>query len=230
MKEAKIPIYYIKKLPRGFSFSDGMNIQLWESINYMKLVDNLTGNEPRQNTWVKFGWTDSHLWAYFNCKDSHIKATIIEHDNKNIWTENVVEIFLDPLGLKHIYYELLVNCQNTGFDGIVHLASGKKGIGSGKGIQCFTDWNPCSFIHRVTGRGIFNNSSKSDEFWEVVLCISFEEFYINNQKTPEPGDHWYFNIFRVDSGPWGRELYSWNATLIPDFHVSENFGIMEFIC
>ena len=140
----------------------------------------------------------------------------------------MVELFLDPLGLGRIYYELQVNCRNVSFDGVIHNASGAIGVGADKGLECFHAWNPKSFQHMVTGKGKFNGTADQDEYWDTELCIAFDELYMAPHNPPRPGDRWRFNAFRVDSGPWGQELYAWNPTGMPNFHVSELFGVMEF--
>lgn len=224
-----VPVYKAKKLPSNISLDGDVSKRAWQTLEEVQLVDTVTGKSPRQNTWAKFGYTDSHIWAAFHCEDTYIVANLTEHDHKDLWTENVVEVFLDPLRLGHIYYELQVNCRNTGFDGIIHLASGAEGVGARAGMQCFTDWNPAGFRHEVTGKGRFNGRANSDEYWDVELCIAFEELYMIGQLAPKPADRWRFNAYRVDSGPGGQELYAWNPTLMPNFHVSELFGILEFV-
>ncbi len=225
----ELPVYRCVKLPASHSLDGRIDKDDWNNVKPVSFVDAVTGSTPRQKTWAKFGWTDSHLWAGFHCEDTAIVANLTEHDHRDLWTENVVEVFLDPLGSRHVYYELQVNCRNTGFDGIIHLASGAEGIGARGGMQCFTDWNPPTFQHAVTGRGKFNGSAEFDEYWDVELCIAFNEFYMTGQIPPKPGEKWLFNTFRVDSGPWGQGLYAWSPPMMPSFHVSVRFGTMEFL-
>jgi hypothetical protein len=224
----KIPAYQVIHLPEDMVLDGNINKTAWDTASIVELVRTRDGGKPRQKTRVKFGWTSTHLWAAFHCEDSHIVASLTEHDHPRLWTENVVEVFIDPLGLEKIYYELQVNCRNTGFDGIVHNASGRVGIGPDQGIQCLTAWNPKSFCQMVSGRGIFNGTAASDEYWDVELCIGFNDLYLAPNKPPRPGDRWRVNIFRVDSGPWGQEYYAWSPTIVPKFHISELFGVMEF--
>jgi len=223
------PVYHAKMLPPDTLLDGDIGKRAWQTFEAVQLVDTVTGKKPRQKTWAKFGWTGHHFWAAFHCEDTHIVANIAEHDHKNLWTENVVEVFLDPLKLGHIYYELQVNCRNTGFDAIIHNASGAEGVGAMGGMDCFTDWNPSSYQHAVTGKGKFNERAESDEYWDVEFRIAFSELYMTGQAIPQSGDQWHYNAFRVDSGPWGQELYAWNPTMMANFHVSARFGILEFV-
>jgi hypothetical protein len=225
----ELPLYKVARLSADHALDGRIDKDDWKAADSAQLVDAVTGHEPHQKTTAKFGWTDSHIWAAFHCEDTAITANLTEHDHRELWTENVVEVFLDPLRHRHIYYELQVNCRNTSFDGIIHLASGAEGVGARGGMQCFTDWNPETFQHVVTGKGKFNKSADSDEYWDVELSIAFSDLYMIGQAPPKPGEQWLFNSFRVDSGPWGQELYAWSPTMMPNFHVSARFGTMEFL-
>jgi hypothetical protein len=224
----QIPVYQVKKLPETHTLDGVISKPAWKSIPAVALRRTTDSQDPRQKTEAKFAWTGTRLWAAFHCEDTHISAQLTEHDDMMLWSENVVEIFLDPLGTGKVYYEFQVNCRNAGFDGIVHNASGKIGVGPGEGMQTLTAWNPASYKHLVTGIGKFNGTAQEDQYWDTELCIGFEELYMAPHNPPRPGDRWRFNAYRVDSGPWGQELYAWNPTGMPKFHVSELFGVMEF--
>ena len=223
-----LPVYKCKALPADLVLDGKVNKPAWKDRPAIKLVRTVDGRPPRQQTWAKYGWTQTHLWAAYHCDDTHIVANYTEHDTPDLWSENVVEIFLDPLATGRVYYEFQVNCRNVTFDGIVHNASGAAGVGPDRGLQCLTAWNPASFQSCVTGKGKFNGTAEKDEYWDVELRIGFADLWMVKKNPPQPGDQWRFNAFRVDSGPWGQELYAWNPTVMLKFHVSDLFGIMEF--
>lgn len=224
-----LPIYKTHKLPNSIKLTGDYNKAEWQSLPSINFCNSPNGKIAKQKTTAKFGWTDTHLWAIFYAEDTCIKADLTKkHDDIELWTENVVELFLDPIGLGRSYYELQVNCNNVGFDGIVHNASGAVGIGPTMGCECFRDWNPKSFEHIVTGKGKFNNTADKDEYWVTEFKIAFNDLWMIKE-TPQIGTKWRFNSFRVDTSNNQQELYAWNPSLMDWFHVSELFGIMELV-
>ena len=84
----------------------------WRDIAPVYLVETVTGARPAQATWFKTAWTDSELRVLFHAADTDAWATHTAHDAP-LYEEEVVEIFLDPVGDLGSYFEIEINPLNA---------------------------------------------------------------------------------------------------------------------
>lgn len=103
-------IYHCKWMSEG-------SIQ-WKNIEGVRLVDNISGQNPRLKTTVKACWTEDYLHFLFECEDDHIIATYDKRDDP-IYYEDVVEIFIDESGKGIHYKEFEVSPRNVVFDALI---------------------------------------------------------------------------------------------------------------
>ena len=70
---------------------------------------------PRFRTRVKMLWDDDFFYIGAEMEEPHVWATLTDHDCV-IFQDNDFEVFIDPDGDNHEYYELEVNALNTTWD------------------------------------------------------------------------------------------------------------------
>src|SRR5688572_28306667 len=80
---------------------------LWRSAATLHLVTNHNpgGATPKAWTEVKTAWTATHLYVAFLVGTKSIEGTLTQHDGA-LYTQDVVEMFLDPDGDSQNYLEL----------------------------------------------------------------------------------------------------------------------------
>ena len=102
-----------------------MDEPIWEKVQWTDSFVDIEGNLkplPFLDTKVKMLWDDTYFYFGVQMEEPHIWATLTERDAV-IFRDNDFEIFLDPEGDTHNYYELEVNAFETEWD----LSSGVTG-------------------------------------------------------------------------------------------------------
>ncbi len=172
------------------------------------LCENVSGTVPRQATWFKTAWDEERLHVLFHAADTAPWATLTAHDAP-LYTEEVVEIFLDPVGDLECYFEIEVNPLNATLD--VVLRRSRSGY-----LKDFR-WH-CE--------GLRTAVALCDGFWEAEISIPFESL---EPGCGGAGKAWRANFHRIDRPKDGRvELSAWSPTRCRTFHAPGRFGILEF--
>src|ERR1041384_4960884 len=80
-------------------------------------VDILGGSAPtpRFRTRAKMLWDDQFFYIGAELQEPDVWATLTEHDSV-IFNDNDFEVFIDPDGDNHSYYEIEINALNTVWD------------------------------------------------------------------------------------------------------------------
>lgn len=180
----------------------------------MALSDALTGGPPAQETRVWAAWDDTHWRLRFECEDTRPWATLRERDAQ-LWTEEVVEIFIDPVGDGAGYFEIEINPLGTVCDLVLRrVASG---------------WRK-DFSWHVEGLRV--QAGVRAAGWWAEVSIPFAAL---TPDLPKGGSLWRANFFRIDR-PGGvagstadRALSAWSPTGWANFHLPERFGVVEFV-
>ena len=180
----------------------------WQGIEWSELRLTENGMRPRQRTALKVGWDDQYLRLFFFAEDSNPWATLTERDAP-LYKEEVLEVFLDPVGDLAAYFEFEVNPNNA----VLDLCVRKIRSGYRKDFR----WR-CAGVRTIAGL--------VDGGWAAEWAIPFESIA---ERPPVAGDCWRANFTRIDR-PDGmpRELSAWSPTGFAQFHVPERFGLLEF--
>jgi hypothetical protein len=180
----------------------------WRDISSIALQENVRNARPQQGTGVQCVWDEAALHVLFTCVDRHPWATITERDGP-LWEEEVVEVFLDPIGDYEAYFEFEVNPLNT----VLDLVLRKNRSGYRKDFA----WN-CE--------GLLTEVRRTAEGWTTEFLIPFTALV---REPPRLASEWRVNFFRIDRPPdQERELSAWSPTLLPNFHVPQRFGRLQF--
>ena len=70
---------------------------------------------PRFRTTAKMMWDADYFYIAVQMEEPHVWGTLIKHDSV-IFHDNDFEVFIDPNGDNHQYYEFELNALNTGWD------------------------------------------------------------------------------------------------------------------
>lgn len=191
------------------AIGEGDSSEFWASLPTLELRETVTGSASRQATRVQIVRNETEMRVRFHVEDTHIWATLTERDAP-LYTEEVVEVFLDPVGDLESYYEIEVNPLNAVLDLVLRK--------SRSGYKREFSWN-CEWLQTAVVR--------SESAWIAELAIPFSSL------TPGPvlsGTRWRANFYRIDR-PVGteRELSAWSPTGLAQFHVPERFGVIEFV-
>ena len=180
----------------------------WPALPALELVETKTGAPPRQCTTVKLGWTPEEWRVLFHCEDTRPWATLTERDAP-LYEEEVVEVFVDPVGDLAGYFEIEVNPLNSVLDLV--LRRNRSGYTKDFAWRC---------------EGLRTAARVEAASWTAELAIPFRSLIA---EPPQPGARWRANFFRIDRpAEKPRELSAWSPTRLGTFHVPERFGVIEF--
>ncbi len=183
--------------------------EFWRTIEPAELREAVTGGMPEQPTALGLAWDADELRVLFHSSDRDPWATLTARDAP-LYTEEVVEVFLDPVGDLQSYFEIEVNPLNAVLDLV--LRKNRSGYAKSLAWQC---------------EGLRTRVSKSASEWTAELSIPFRSLIAG--PPPAAGATWRANFCRIDrprSGP--RELSAWSPPGRPNFHTPERFGFVEF--
>jgi hypothetical protein len=180
----------------------------WGSVPAVALKEALGGGPPAQQTWVQTAWTNTSFLVRFDVDDRDVRATLTERDAP-LYIEEVVEVFLDPVGDLECYFELELNPLNA----VLDLALRRTRSGYRKDV-C---WR-CDELQTET--------ALREGGWTARFTIPFASI---TPGKPAAGTVWRGNFFRIDRpSNQPRELSAWSPPRRGTFHTPEKFGRIIF--
>ncbi|GHE62307.1 carbohydrate-binding family 9-like protein [Roseivirga thermotolerans] len=186
---------YICKQPIDPLMIDGKaDEQSWKNAQWTDDFVDIEGHKkpkPHLRTRVKMLWDENYFYFYAELEEPHIWAKLKQRDTV-IFYDNDFEIFIDPDGDTHHYYEYEVNAFNTIWDLMLTRAYRDNG-------QAIDHWNINGIRSAVHIEGSLNNPSDTDKYWSVEVAMpwnALEEAAFKGKK-PKARDVWRVNFSRV---------------------------------
>jgi len=209
-----IPIHKTKKQ----IIVDG-NLSDWETPFLGPFVVHNSGEKTAQNTFVSLSWNEENLYIAYNCKDSNIIGKPQIKDAQIFYTDDLVEIFMDPDGDGQNYVEIGVNAFSTNYDLLLKCISAQCG-----GWKTEIGFNI---------KGMETVSNINSEGYTVEIKIPFaslEKIKNANFIKPKAGTKWRGNTFRIDYGKSIEYLaLQPYKSLKFGFHQPAEFAVFEFV-
>ena len=208
----------------------------WVNAKWSESFVDIEGNlkpEPFYDTKVKMLWDDNYFYFGAEMEEPHVWATLTARDAV-IFKDNDFEIFLDPDGDTHNYYELEVNAFETEWDLILlkpYHDQSKVAVDS---------WDIPGLITKVHVNGTINDPSDMDKGWSVEIAIpwkALEECAPNFH--PQEGEQWKVNFSRVQ---WDVDIveeqyvktdspefnWVWSPQGLIYMHMPDLWGLVQF--
>jgi len=233
-------------LPRGYvayrasepiTIDGKLDEKAWQAVTWTEPFVDIEGYLkplPKFQTRVKMLWDDQYFYIGANLEEPHVWGTLTKHDAV-IFQDNDFEIFIDPDGDNHEYYELEINALNTGWD----LFLKKPYRDGGPAIN---KWEIPGLETAVHVEGTLNDSRDKDQYWSVEFAIPWKALaeYAHRPAPPRDGDQWRINFSRVE---WQHKLegdkyrrvpntkednWVWSPQGVIDMHRPETWGIVQF--
>ncbi len=172
----------------------------WKKASWSEDFVDIEGDKkpnPYYQTRVKMLWDDQFLYFYAEMEEPNVWAKLTERDAV-IFYDNDFEIFIDPDGDTHNYYEYEVNAFNTVWD----LLLTKPYRDNGHAIN---NWDIKGLKSAVNIKGTINDPSDKDEGWSVEVAIPWKALKEATRANTPPRDKdvWRINFSRVQ---WETEV------------------------
>jgi hypothetical protein len=209
----------------------------WKQVPWTDAFVDIEGDRkprPRFQTRVKMLWDDTYFYIAAELEEPHVWGTLTQHDSV-IFQDNDFEVFIDPNGDNHEYYEFEINALNTGWD----LLLPRPYKDGGKAVN---SWEIPGLVTAVHVDGTLNDARDTDRGWTVELAFPWKVLgeLAYQPAPPHDGDQWRVNFSRVE---WRHEVVNgkyrkvagakednwvWSPQGVIDMHRPETWGYVQF--
>jgi hypothetical protein len=189
---------------------------------------------PRFRTRAKMLWDENYFYFAAELEEPHVWATLTNRDAV-IFQDNDFEVFIDPDGDTHDYFEFELNALNTGWDLLL-----KKPYKDGG--PALNSWDIRGLKTAVRVQGTLNSPRDRDTGWTLEIAIPWRAMaeFAGRPAPPQEGDQWRVNFSRVE---WPVEVaqgnykklpgrrednWVWSPQGIIDMHRPEKWGYVQF--
>ncbi len=208
-----------------------INDSVWQLAKWTDDFMDIQGPEhqkPAYQTRVKMLWSDSFLYVAAYMQESHIWANV-EENEQIMYVDNDFEVFIDPDGDNHNYYEFEFNALNKKWDLFLERPYRDK-------VKPDLKWN-CKGLQNATKvYGTINNpKGKEDSAWTMEIAIP-----LNCIQRGVADQHiWRVNFSRVEwetkiKGKKYKKLkkpennWVWSPQWAINMHRPEYWGYLQF--
>jgi len=221
----------------GFASESSWNAAEW--TDEFEDIEGAGKPTPSYKTKMKMLWDNQNIYFLAELEEPHVWAYYDEHD-KIVYHENDFEIFIDPDGDSHNYFEFEFNALNTLFDLFMTQPYRNGGIP-------LISWNASGIQSAVSVEGTLNDATDKDKKWILEIAIPFKDLRLGvHTRVPKNGDNWRINFSRVQwqteitNGKYQREKdektgrlirednWVWSPIGIINMHYPERWGYLQF--
>lgn len=210
----------------------------WTSAPWTEDFEDIEGPirpKPQFRTRAKMIWDEEYLYIGAELLEPHVWGTLKEHDAV-IFQDNDFEVFIEPDGDNHDYYEFEMNALNTTWDLLL--------------VKPYKDGGPALNELELEGTktavhvdGTLNDPRDVDKGWSLEIAFPWKTL---KQKTaqacpPKDGDLWRISFSRVEwqvhvvGGKYEKVAgqkeanWVWSPQGIIDMHRPERWGMVRFV-
>ncbi|MBB3109682.1 hypothetical protein FHS18_001745 [Paenibacillus phyllosphaerae] len=215
----------------------------WDAAEWTEDFVDIEGDlrpRPAKRTRVKMLWDDDCFYFAAELIEDQIWATLTERDSV-IFYDNDFEIFIDPDGDSHNYYEFEINALNTVWD----LLLVKPYRDGGPPVN---GWDIAGLRTAIHIDGELNNPLADNRKWtlEVAMPWAALKECAYEKRPPLPGEFWRINFSRVEwrtevqdgkyrkvmnpqtGKPYPEDNWVWSPMGIVNMHYPELWGYVVF--
>ena len=220
-----------------------LNEQAWSAVpwtDYFVDIDGLSKPVARFKTHAKMLWDDTNFYIAAELEEPDVWATLRQRDTV-IFFDNDFEVFIDPDGDTHNYYELEVNPLGTAWDLLM--------------VKPYRDGGPAVVGWDIAGLkvgthvdGTINKPGDKDNGWtlEIVIPLASLTEYAWRASIPKACDQWRMDFYRIEwrtvteNGKYKKEIdpktsktflpdqWVWSAPYFNDIHKPEMWEVIQF--
>jgi hypothetical protein len=213
----------------------------WRAAPWSAPFVDIEGEIPLPlRTRVRMLWDDERFYVAAELEEPDVWATLTARDAV-IFQDNDFELFIDPDGDTHAYYELEVNALATVWDLLL--------------VQPYRDGGPAVHAWDIAGleaavdvRGTINRPGDKDEGWTVEIAMPWRILReaAAGHRAPRTGEQWRVNFSRVQwrtlvrDGAYAKQLdpktnrplpeqnWVWSPQGAINMHMPERWGFVQF--
>lgn len=181
---------------------------------------------PRYGTDVRLLWDDTYFYVAGILQEPNVQASLTKHDSI-VYHDNDFEIFIDPDGDGHNYYEIEINATNTIFDLFLQRPYRTRGP------VLFT-WDTPGLRSATAVQGTINDATDTDTSWSFEMAIPQSAVAFEFEKPMKEGAYWRVNFSRVQWRHPKRkgdkeDNWVWSPQGEIAMHKPERWGYVRFV-
>jgi len=232
------PKGYVAYRTVGLISIDGkLEERSWQDVPWTEYFADIEGDvrpQPPLRTRAKMLWDDEYFYIGAELEEPNVWGTLTNRDSV-IFQDNDFEVFIDPNGDNHEYYEFEMNALNTVWD--LFLKKPYK-----DGGPALNEWDVAGLKTAVHVRGTLNDPRDADQGWSLEVAFPWKVLaeYAHRPAPPNHGDQWRVNFSRVE---WRHEVvdgkyrkipgtkennWVWSPQGIVDMHRPEKWAYVQF--
>ena len=198
---------------------------------------------PYHRTRMKMLWDDEALYIGAYLEENQIWGTLTERDCV-IFNDNDFEIFIDPDGDTHNYYEFEMNALNTVWDLLLTKPY------RDERMRAINGYDIAGLKTAVHIDGVINDPTKIPENkgWSVEIMMPWEALKecAHDNRGPKAGEYWRIDFSRVEwrtevkDGKYSKVInpetgrrypednWIWSPIGLVNMHMPELWGFLYF--
>lgn len=211
----------------------------WEQASWSEEFIDIEGDKtPKFDTRFKMLWDEEYMYYYVEMEEPHVWGNLMQRDTI-IYLNPDFEIFWDPDGDGHDYYEFEINALNTHWDLFLNMPYREKN-------KIIDSWDIRGLKSAIVVNGTINNPSDTDKGWQLEIAVPWTAFKKAFWDDNVPvNNYWRINFSRVnwdfdlvngrydrkkaDDGKYLPEYnWVWSPQWAIDMHRPEHWGYVFF--
>jgi hypothetical protein len=209
----------VKKV-KDFQITGDGKFHAWETVDWL-LLPQRKGKETGYQTGIKILYSDSGIYFLFRCSDALLTASL-QTDFMDLWTEDVVEVFIWPDERYPLYFEYEISPLDRELVLLVPNFEGN-----------LWGWRPWHYEaerlvrHATAVKGGKKESGSKISAWSAEFFIPYELLKPLQNVPPQAGTEWRANFYRCDYDAGENAYWSWQP-VENRFHEYKKFGTLVF--
>ncbi|PTY08379.1 hypothetical protein DB347_02005 [Opitutaceae bacterium EW11] len=236
MRQISPSTYVARHVSKPPAIDGDLNDEAWKDIPWTRDFGDILPWAPKPlfRTHAKIAWDDECLYIAAELEEPHVWANQVVHDSV-IYRDPDFEVFLDPDGDTHNYYEFEMNARNTTWDLLLEKTYQDGG-------PARNEWEIAGAKSAVKISGTINDPSDTDKGWTLEIAFPWASLakYAQHPGLPVEGEQWRLNFSRVEwrvfpEPPRYRKApntpednWLWSPQGVVDAHRPEMWGIVQF--
>ncbi|MBI5022328.1 MAG: carbohydrate-binding family 9-like protein [Ignavibacteriales bacterium] len=235
--------YVCYKTASPINIDGRIDEQNWEKTEWTETFVDIEGEykpHPRFQTKVKMLWDEKYFYIATELEEPDVWANLTERDAV-IFYDNDFEVFIDPDGDTHEYYEFEMNALNTVWD----LLLIKPYRDGGPAVNA---WDIKGLKSAVHIDGTVNQPYDKDKGWTIEIAFPWDVLKecAHKDLPPKSGDQWRVNFSRVEwktdvkDGKYQKttdpktgksfpeDNWVWSPQGLINMHCPEMWGFVQF--